>query len=266
MLNIFKYVYHLILDKPRIYFNRIAFKLFGNPKRNFEYLENLREQYQGKRCFIICNGPSLKAEDLTKIHENGDVSFACNKIDKIFPKTPWRPTFYTVADEGYQRSLLKTMQVVDSLCQFYRTDSYLTTRKIKDRKVIWLNTDGNKKYLDEPKFADNVTEKIYAIGTTTFMLMELAVHMGFKEIYITGCDNSYGINIQKDGSIVKTGQQSYFEGMDKKTQGLSAAVWQMNIAYECAKKYADSNGIKIFNATRGGHLEIFDRVDFDTLF
>jgi len=33
--------------------------------------------------------------------------------------------------------------------------------------------------------------------------------------------------------------------------------------FRSAKEYADSNSINIYNATRGGMLEIFDRVDFD---
>lgn len=37
-------------------------------------------------------------------------------------------------------------------------------------------------------------------------------------------------------------------------------------AYQKIKKYADKKGIKIYNATRGGYLEIFERVNFDTLF
>jgi len=37
-------------------------------------------------------------------------------------------------------------------------------------------------------------------------------------------------------------------------------------AYKTAKKYADRHGVKIYNATRGGNLEVFERVDFDTLF
>lgn len=253
-------------QRPRIYLNRVAFHIFGKPKRNQRYLEDLHNKHKGNRCFIVCNGPSLKAEDLTRIHENGDVTFASNKIDKIFPKTPWRPTYYIVADEKYQRTLWETMQVIDSDCQFYRTDSYLTTRKIKNKKVVWLNTDGNRRNLEDPKFSDNAANKIYAIGTVTFMMLELAVYMGFQEIYIIGCDNSYGINIQKDGTVVKNNKPSYFEGMDSKTQGMAASIWEMNIAYECAKKYADINGIKIFNATRGGYLETFERVDFDSLF
>lgn len=40
----------------------------------------------------------------------------------------------------------------------------------------------------------------------------------------------------------------------------------MSLAYKAARKYADAHGIKIYNATRGGKLEVFERVDFDSLF
>jgi len=38
------------------------------------------------------------------------------------------------------------------------------------------------------------------------------------------------------------------------------------MAFEKAKEYADGHGIKIYNATRGGKLEVFERVNFDDLF
>ena len=34
-------------------------------------------------------------------------------------------------------------------------------------------------------------------------------------------------------------------------------------AYMAAHQYADSHGIKIYNATRGGELEVFERVELD---
>lgn len=36
--------------------------------------------------------------------------------------------------------------------------------------------------------------------------------------------------------------------------------------YQAARRYAETHGIKIYNATRGGELEVFERVDFDSLF
>lgn len=35
--------------------------------------------------------------------------------------------------------------------------------------------------------------------------------------------------------------------------------------YQCAKIEADRLGVKIYNATRGGMLEVFERVDLDEI-
>lgn len=32
------------------------------------------------------------------------------------------------------------------------------------------------------------------------------------------------------------------------------------------KKYCDEHGIEVYNATRGGKLEVFPRIDFDMIF
>jgi hypothetical protein len=97
-------------------------------------------------------------------------------------------------------------------------------------------------------------------------MIQLLAYMGIHEIYIIGCDNSYAREIKKDGSIQTHNVASYFKGSNAKDMANAAATWEMNIAYEYARKYADSHNIKIFNATRGGHLEAFERVDFDGLF
>jgi len=36
-------------------------------------------------------------------------------------------------------------------------------------------------------------------------------------------------------------------------------------AYKVVKNYVDKNGIKIYNATRGGYLELFERVSIDDI-
>lgn len=38
------------------------------------------------------------------------------------------------------------------------------------------------------------------------------------------------------------------------------ATPKLIVGYEEVKKYADSHGIKVYNATRGGVLEVFPRV------
>lgn len=58
-----------------------------------------KDIYTGQRCFLIGNGPSLRAEDLTRLHEAGEITFAFNRVYNIFEQTPWRPTFYISQDE-----------------------------------------------------------------------------------------------------------------------------------------------------------------------
>lgn len=259
-----------ILNKSRkefrIKYSNILFKNSLRRKESEKLLASLKDIHKGRRGFIICNGPSLKAADLDKINENGDISIASNKIDKIFPQTPWRPTYYCVSDEGLQFSLLDTMIKVPAQAKFFRTDSFCVTRKVKT-PTVWLNVDGNRAFLDHPEFSENIQDKIYAIATVTYMLLQIAVYMGIRELYIIGCDNSYSVERQKDGTIINKGGQSYFEGSDEKDNKKNVgASWEMNIAYDYAKKYADEHGIRIYNATRGGHLESFERVEFDSLF
>ena len=43
-------------------------------------------------------------------------------------------------------------------------------------------------------------------------------------------------------------------------------VERFELGYQAAEAYAKEHQIKIYNATRGGKLEIFERVEFDSLF
>lgn len=245
--------------------SRFSYSISGARHRSKLQLEDLRDSYHNTRAFIVCNGPSLMADDLTRLHKRGEITFACNKIDKIFPQTEWRPTYYAVLDETYQHSLFATMNAVPAKVKFFRKESYITTRKVKGEKVF-LKTIGGRELLQKGKFSENALDGIYTIATTTYSLIQLAVHMGIREIYIIGCDNSYGLEIKPDGTLVNTGRKSYFDGSKEADQKLAAATWEMNLAYEYARQYADYHNIHIYNATRGGYLEAFKRVDFDSLF
>ena len=47
-----------------------------------EKIKKLKDNYIGKRCFIIGNGPSLRIEDLNCL--KGEYTFAANRIYEIF--------------------------------------------------------------------------------------------------------------------------------------------------------------------------------------
>ena len=56
---------------------------------------------------------------------------------------------------------------------------------------------------------------------------------------------------------------TYAEGIDPSAKPGWNYVDSTTYSYITAKKYADTHGIRILNATRGGELEVFDRVNLD---
>ena len=104
----------------------------------------------------------------------------------------------------------------------------------------------------EYNFSDDLFLEVCDGNTVTYICLELAVYMGFKEIYLLGVDCDYS---GKKQHVIDTGDVV-----------LNNPESRMIEAYKKAKEYADSHGIKIYNATRGGKLEVFERVDFDSLF
>ena len=117
-----------------------------------------------------------------------------------------------------------------------------------------------------PKFSPDLEGRLSEGGTITYHLLQIAVYMGFKEIYLIGCDFKFSFGISVDGKMVKDETvKDHFAKDDKKTDTMPDL--QKNLrAYRSAKRYADHHDIKIYNATRGGNLEVFERRDFDLSF
>lgn len=105
-------------------------------------------------------------------------------------------------------------------------------------------------------FSDNVAERVFNGYSVTYSMLQIAVYMGFKEIYLLGCDCSYSQDKTKQHFIESGHHDNY----------ASIAGKRMICAYKYAKEFADKHDIKIYNATRGGMLEVFERVNLEDLF
>lgn len=237
--------------------------LSGKQKKYNNYLKSIKDKYKGQRCFVIGNGPSLTKEDLDKL--SCEITFASNRIYKIFSETDWRPTYYMMFDEGVAASdgVIDGVNSFECEMKFFRQQGYYVCRKVKSPSCF-IHSWWSRKSLDNPQFSEDLSKGIYAIATVTYTMIELARHMGFSEIYLIGVDHKYANERKKDGTIVKNeGVKTYFGNHGKKASQSIAASWEMEIAYNYAEKYSRENGFRIYNATRGGYLEAFERVDLD---
>lgn len=271
MRKILSFCYHHIFMAIIRWVNIIAYNLSGVDKSNQILLKELKDKYKGKRCFVVCNGPSLRPEDLTNIHEAGDVSIAMNMIGRVYKDTPWRATFLSATDDC--AFLKKNRKVVrETVCdlKFYDKRRYLLSLSAVGKKA-YLAFNESFDLLDHPIFDSDITKKMPSIGTSTYVCLELAVYLGCREIYLIGCDMSYKVNLNRDGSVTynDAGKDHFYKSEEEaaETTGINPnPTWQMKIAYDAAASAAKEQGFNIYNATRGGMLESFPRVDFDSLF
>lgn len=232
----------------------------------------MKDRYKGKRCFVVCNGPSLRPEDLTRIHEHGDVSIGMNMIGRIYDKTPWRATFLSLRDPIVFATPDNLRLAVSTECgmRFFAAKHFLRWRKCGS-ECFFINQNESRNLLDMPLFDTDFTKHVPSIGTSAYICIEFAVYLGCSEIYLLGCDMSYKVNLNRKGSITynEAGRDHFYKKEFENTASCSSKpnpTWEMECAFETAAKWSAEHGNIIKNATRGGYLEFFPKVDFDSLF
>lgn len=268
MVNILKEIYHW-LQRSKIkvseeFFNINAYIAMIKYR---DIMGSLRNIHHGKRCFIVGNGPSLKADDLTMLKD--EYCFAANRIYYIFEQTSWRPSYYCAQDIDVIKDCADKLDVMPSNCKrmFIISDckKYLSKALLNNQKMTLFRA----KYVAAHKeriFSDNIKNYISGGGTITYAAIQIAVYMGFKEIYLLGVDHNYAATSFKDGNINKEDVQgSYFKGMPTNIKITRPNTDNATISFIRAKEYCNEHGIIIKNATRGGKLEVFERITLEEI-
>ena len=119
-------------------------------------------------------------------------------------------------------------------------------------------------------FSQNILNGIYTGESVLISMIQVASSLGIKEIYLMGVDNSYNVpNNQVDELyITSEGESNHFhEGYRNNGDiWVEPRVDKIELQFKAMEKLAKKYNITIYNATRGGKLEVFQRVNFDDLF
>ncbi len=229
----------------------------------------MKGRYKGRRCFVIGLGPSLRIDDLELLKDNGELCFSVNGIHRLFDKTEWRPDFYFISDRGAyagenRNAINKAVETGDISCFFYpkldmKPDCSAIGYKPDNRHLLRENAKSER--IRRKKgfcgFEKDIREGVKSGSTSINSVLQLAAFMGFTEIYLLGADCGvsknkwYGAAIDPDNTL----------GGGHGDEPASDMIED----YAQQKPAMDALGIKVYNATRGGFLEVFPRMDFDAL-
>ncbi len=261
------------IDKPEI-IQELFDVLYDYSQKYAPRIKAFKDKYKGETCFIVGNGPSLRVEDLDRLI--GKHCFASNGIYQVYPHTNWRPEFHFSQDSLLTNDiLLKDIEKILDSEIFTSINSKMIDFSKKYDNIQYMRLYYEEDNCGLPKFSADCDKLINLSCTVTYSMLQMAVYMGFQTIYLLGMDCSYQYEVLEDGTVIcNDNVKDYgdiigelYKDVPKGIKGFWAAENYQHIkGYKAAKNFAENNNIKIFNATRGGKLEVFERVDFDSLF
>lgn len=231
-------------------------------------LAKLKDSHKGEICFVIGNGPSLKVEDLTFLYQKGIVTFATNRVFKLFDKTPWRPTYYVSED------ILLMKDVQDVIRDMSLKGRFIPINLKWCEGVDIPNADYfYMEYKDEMEetfgLSVDIPKCLKCRGTVTTTCLQIAAYMGFSKIYLIGVDHNFAKMFDKNGNVVidNTIKNHFSDDYDKGIIDQGFQVDAATEAYIDVRRLSEkTDKFTVYNATRGGKLEVYKRVDLDSLF
>jgi FkbM family methyltransferase len=218
-----------------------------------------KDKHRGQRCVIIGNGPSLGKMDLSFLEK--EICFGMNRIFLLFDRWKFRPTYY---------ASVNPLVIEQSAGEI-----------LKINAPKFLSSKGIPFFSDPPAdmyFIKSHPEWIFShdpqIGlcegwTVTYFAMQLAYFMGFSEVILIGVDHHFVTPGDPNKEVVSQGDDpNHFhpEYFGKGTRWNLPDLDRSEHSYRMAKAAFESVSRKIIDATLGGKLTIFPKVDYKQYF
>jgi len=222
-------------------------------------LSDLRDQHRGKRCFLIGNGPSLRQTDLSRLRN--EITLGTNRIYLAFPDIGFTTSYYLSVND------LVIEQCASDINQLPMP------RFISWRARKWLRPQENLFFIHTTytgeKFARDIRGRIWEGGTVTYTSLQVAFYLGFEQVILVGVDHNYVTQGKPNETVVSEGDDpnhfhpGYF-GKGYRWQLPDLIQWEE--AYRLARRTYEAAGRSVVDATIGGKLRVFPKVDYDSLF
>lgn len=238
----------------------LAWRLSPEGRRSRTALRALRNSATERRCVIIGNGPSLNLMDLSVLRDQP--TFGLNRGHLLFPRIGG-PTRYLVSVNRYVLEQSVDEMLAAPCPKFF---SWRHRRHVPAGRddVIFLRT------VPEPGFStDPVRHGLWEGGTVTYVAMQLAFHLGYRDVVLIGVDHSFTTAgpahqlVTSGGADPNHFDPTYF-GVGYRWQLPDLEMSERG--YTLAREAFRAAGGSIVDATVGGKLTIFPKADFTALF
>jgi len=226
-------------------------------------LAELKDIHKGKRAFIIGNGPSLNKTDLGKL--KNEITFGMNRIYLAFPEWGFATAYLCVTNELIVEQFVDDINAL-TIPKFiaWRSHHHFSPQLSVSQLPIFVYTT-----YTGPKFSGDVRGRVWEGATVTNLALQLAFHMGIEKAILIGVDHNFASKGDANKMVVSQGDDPNHFMPNYFGKGVK---WQLpdlelsEIGYALARNAYLRDGREVLDATVGGKLTVFPKVDYESLF
>src|ERR1039457_1091916 len=237
----------------------------------------LRNAHEGRRCFVIGNGPSNTSLDLTYLQN--EICIAVSSFHRNHLARLVKPSYWFLADPDFwempEKHLFPALQQVHNL-------GIPTRLFVPSGGISCLTAVNTGPFIDTHFFhydhavgiekAIDFTGGIPPYGQNVVIVaLMFSFFLGCNPIYLIGCDHDF-MALTREGYEGHQIRHFYAEEKPPEpSKRLPWDVWEncmkiMDFQYSQLNMYASNWCFEVFNATPGGCLKHFPRIEFESLF
>jgi hypothetical protein len=233
-------------------------------RESIKRLSALKDIHRGKRAFIIGNGPSLKQTDLSKL--KNEITFGFNRIYLLFPELDFQTTYFCVTNDLVVEQFVEDIHAL-SMPKFIAWRSHRHFEKLSP-SISSLPTFIYTSYTG-PGFSHDLRGRVWEGATVTNVALQIAFHMGIEQVVLIGVDHNFTSKGEANKTVVSDGDDPNHVSPNYFGKGVK---WQLpdldtsEIGYAFAREHYRQAGRQVLDATIGGKLTVFPKVDYNSLF
>ena len=232
--------------------------------------ESIKDIHKGERCFILGNGPSINdIPDYEKLSK--EIVFSISSLYLYDKYKIMKPQYHltTVMKNPMPTEVKKWLdkmgQSITAKKVFFHINQYeyiANSENFKKFDKYFISTASIERTFDISKITKGYR-------TNPLMALEVAMYMGFKEIYLIGIEHNSFVDKQYEycfgRDVFKVDDENIKEGntVARTMTELFIRHYETYSEFNDIAQYANSNGIKIINLSSIGRLDMFEKKNME---
>jgi hypothetical protein len=230
--------------------------------------------HQGKRCFIVGNGPSIQKQNLLPLKNEIVFSVSSGYHHKDYAS--YKPQYHCVPQLTYSEKITRPVAIAwfqemheklgdaELFLDYHEEPLVRENQLFPGRKVSYLCMHGEFGPHSDRQLS--LTGVVPAVGSVPIMCIMIALYMGFREIYLLGIDHDsfrtreYKYFFKPTLLAGKMGGVTDNDTVSDPVREELFEYYRLFNQYRALRQIAGRRGVNVYNATAGGALDELERV------